>query len=62
MFHDDPPREKPGAVTPGEDLGAMSVEDLREREALLQAELERTAAMIKHKEAGRAAADAVFKH
>lgn len=63
MFHDDDatasaPRS---AIIPGEDLSALSLEDLAERRTLLEAELKRIDAMTQKKQAGRSAADAVFK-
>lgn len=64
MFHDDADAAsaKPkGAIIPGEDLSALSLEDLGERRALLEAELRRIDAMTEKKQAGRSAADAVFK-
>ena len=44
-----------------EDLEIYGVEDLKERIALLGAEIERTQAQLGRKQAGRAAADAFFK-
>lgn len=64
MFHDDdtaattPPKD---AIIPGEDLTALSLEDLATRRSLLEAELRRIDAMTDAKQAGRSAADAVFK-
>lgn len=64
MFHDDdtaastPPKE---AIIPGEDLSELSLDDLAERRALLEAELRRIDAVTEKKQAGRSAADAVFK-
>ncbi|MAC38332.1 MAG: hypothetical protein CMH94_03120 [Oceanicaulis sp.] len=49
------------AIIPGEDLSALSLEDLAERRALLEAELRRIDTMTDRKQAGRSAADAVFK-
>ncbi|MBO6764214.1 MAG: DUF1192 domain-containing protein [Maricaulis sp.] len=49
------------AIIPGEDLSALSLEDLAERRALLEAELRRIDTMTDKKQAGRSAADAVFK-
>ena len=43
-----------------EDLDLYGVEELNERIAGLQAEIERARAQIAKKEAGRAAADALF--
>ncbi len=44
-----------------EDLDIYGVEDLRERIELLGAEIERTQAQLGRKQAGRLAADALFK-
>ncbi len=44
-----------------EDLELYGVEELQERIALLNAEIGRTEAQLSRKQAGRAAADALFK-
>jgi len=44
-----------------EDLDLYAVEELRERIELLQAEAARTQAQLERKQAGRAAADALFR-
>jgi uncharacterized small protein (DUF1192 family) len=44
-----------------EDLDLYAVEELRERIEMLQAEAARTQAQLERKQAGRAAADALFK-
>lgn len=44
-----------------EDLDPFAVEELEERISLLQAEVERTRAQLGRKQAGRAAADSLFK-
>jgi uncharacterized small protein (DUF1192 family) len=44
-----------------EDLELFAVEELNERIAALQAEIERCKAQIDRKRSGRAAADALFK-
>jgi uncharacterized small protein (DUF1192 family) len=44
-----------------EDLDLYAVEELEERIALLGGEIERTRAQLTRKQAGRAAADALFK-
>jgi len=44
-----------------EDLEVYGVEELQERIALLNAEIARTDAQLNRKQAGRAAADALFK-
>jgi len=64
MFHDDDASasgRRPDAIIPGADLSALSLEDLAERRRLLEAELQRIDAMTQEKQAGRSAADAVFK-
>lgn len=61
MFHEDAPRAKPEGIVPGEDLSALSIEELEERKAVLEREIARAEAMIEDKQQGRAAADAVFK-
>jgi uncharacterized small protein (DUF1192 family) len=45
-----------------EDLETYAVDELNERVAALEAEIERTRAHIRRKQSGRAAADALFKH
>ena len=44
-----------------EDLDLFGVEELKERIAFLDAEIDRTQAQMDRKQAGRAAADALFK-
>ncbi|MHA6287585.1 DUF1192 domain-containing protein [Maricaulis sp. CAU 1757] len=64
MFHDDDTaasRDKRVTITPGEDLSALSLDDLAERRALLEAEIRRVDQITESKQAGRSAADAVFK-
>lgn len=63
MFDDESTSSqlKKDVITPGEDLSALSLEDLAERKRLLQAEIVRTDEMTVKKQAGRSAADAVFK-
>ena len=61
MFHEDAPRANAAAIVPGEDLSGFSIEDLEDRKAALEAELERTDTFIDRKREGLAAADAVFK-
>ena len=59
-----PPRRARGQAlidVSREDLDLYAVEELEERIALLQAEIERTRAQIDRKRSGRAAADALFK-
>lgn len=52
---------KKDVITPGEDLSALSLDDLAERREILQDEIRRTDDMTEKKKAGRSAADAVFK-
>ncbi|MEI2384987.1 DUF1192 domain-containing protein [Breoghania sp. JC706] len=57
---DETPLISPAAHVVGQDLGALSVEELQERIALLHAEIERLETALKHKAATRSAADALF--
>lgn len=61
MFHEDAPRAKSDTIRPGEDLSHLAIEDLEERKAVLENEIDRTDAMIVEKKRGREAADAVFR-
>ena len=59
-----PPRRARGQAlidVAREDLDLYGVEELRERIEQLQAEAARTQAQLDRKQAGRAAADALFK-
>ena len=59
-----PPRRARGQAlidVTREDLDLYAVEELRERIEQLQAEAARTQAQLDRKQAGRAAADALFK-
>lgn len=59
-----PPRRTRGQAlidVTREDLDLYAVEELRERIEQLQAEAARTQAQLERKQAGRAAADALFK-
>ena len=64
MMEEAPPRRSRGQglidVT-REDLDLYAVEELEERIALLQGEIDRVRAQIDRKRSGRAAADALFK-
>ena len=64
MFHDEESiasqRAKQG-IFPGEDLSALSLDDLAERRTLLEAEIRRIDDITEKKKAGLNAADAVFK-
>ena len=58
-----PPRAARGAMLielAREDLDLYAVEDLKERIAKLEAEIGRTRTALDRKQAGRAAADALF--
>jgi len=48
-------------ITPGEDLSALSLEDLAERRALIESEIARIDATVENKKAGRQAAESVFR-
>ena len=64
MFEDLEPRAARGAplvALTREDLDGYSVEDLQQRIAGLQAEIERSRAAIEGKSSQRNAADAMFK-
>lgn len=61
MDADEPRTHHGDTITPGEDLSVLGVEQLSEREATLLAELERTRATMKTKQAGLAAADSLFR-
>lgn len=63
MFDDESTSSqlKKDVITPGEDLSALSIEDLAARRRLLEAEIVRTDEMTEKKQAGRSAADSVFK-
>jgi uncharacterized small protein (DUF1192 family) len=54
---------KPSAtvITPGEDLSALSLEDLAERRGLIESEIARIDAMVTSKKAGRETAESVFR-
>jgi uncharacterized small protein (DUF1192 family) len=58
---DDDRPKKPVAAQPGENLYYLSVEELRERVALYQAEIERLGREIETKENSRKAADSFFR-
>tara|TARA_R110002072_G_scaffold9554_7_gene46199 strand:+ start:609 stop:806 length:198 start_codon:yes stop_codon:yes gene_type:complete len=63
MFDDGDLPQKPSrtVITPGEDLSALSLSDLAERRALIESEIARIDAMVKHKQVGREAAESVFR-
>ena len=61
---DDPfgaPRKKPATHEIGQNLDTLSVDELDERVALLEQEIERLKAARQAKAASKAAADAFFK-
>jgi uncharacterized small protein (DUF1192 family) len=60
LFDEEPPKRKTELVI-GEDLGRLSIEELRERIATLQAEIARIEGTLDHKRASQGAAEAVFK-
>ncbi|MBP2550102.1 uncharacterized small protein (DUF1192 family) [Neorhizobium galegae] len=60
LFDDDRPK-KPSQHEIGSDLSLLSVEEIDLRVALLEAEIQRLLAERKTKEAGRKAADQLFK-
>ena len=60
MSFEDLPR-KPAGVTLGENLDLLSLSDLEQRIALLEAEVSRVKAMIMSKQASKSAADAFFR-
>lgn len=61
MFDDELPRAKRLAITPGEDISALSVSDLQERIETLKSEIGRAETMIAHKEDKLGAAEAFFR-
>jgi uncharacterized small protein (DUF1192 family) len=61
MEADEPRTARTQTLTIGEDLSVLSVEQLKEREADLHAELERTRAITAKKQADLAAADSLFR-
>lgn len=60
-FEDDRPVKAARAIVVGEDLAALSIGELEERIAALQAEIDRVAAAVTAKRASQSAAAAVFK-
>jgi uncharacterized small protein (DUF1192 family) len=62
MFEDDlPAKRDTTAIVPGEDLSDFSIEALEERKQAIVDEIARIDAMIRSKQAGRQAAESVFK-
>jgi uncharacterized small protein (DUF1192 family) len=60
-FEEERPRPKPAAHVIGQDLSALSLDELAERTAMLRDEIARIEAAIARKRASAAAADAVFR-
>ncbi|MGA1803814.1 DUF1192 domain-containing protein [Rhizobium sp. HT1-10] len=60
LFEDDRPK-KPSAHEIGSDLSLLSVDELKSRIALLQAEIERLTAACESKASGRKAAEGLFR-
>lgn len=60
-FEEERPRPMPAAHVIGQDLSALSLDELAERAALLQGEIARIEATIAAKRASAAAADAIFR-
>ncbi len=60
LFDDERPK-KPSAHEIGSDLSLLSVDELKERIALLQREIGRLEAEITRKSAGRTAAENLFR-
>jgi uncharacterized small protein (DUF1192 family) len=58
---DDRPKPRP-AVVIGEPLDTFSVAELEQRIKDLESEIERTKGVLHGKQAGKAAAEAFFKH
>ena len=64
MFHDEDSIASQRArqvIIPGEDLSALSLDDLAERRATLEAEIRRIEDITEKKKTGLSEADAVFK-
>jgi uncharacterized small protein (DUF1192 family) len=60
MFQDEPLTSGAEAITPGEDLSELGVEQLTDRLEALRQEMARTETAIKDKRAGLSAAEAFF--
>jgi len=61
MFDDDTPARGDALPAVGEDLSQLSAGDLRERLERLQGEIERVEQELESRQAGLAAAEAVFR-
>jgi len=55
------PRKKPAAITPGEDIGALSEHELAARIESMQGEIARCREAIAARRATKSAADSFFK-
>ena len=60
-FGDEKPVKKPLTHDIGQDLGTLSVDELTDRIALLQAEIKRLEAAKMTKQASKQSAESVFK-
>lgn len=60
-FFDELPKKKPTSHEIGQDLSAVSVEELNARIALLRSEIERIETERAKKEKAKSAADDIFK-
>lgn len=61
IIDDDTPTPKPSSHVVGEDLSALSVDELEERIDVLEGEIVRLREAMRAKEATRSAADQLFK-
>ena len=61
MDIDDPRPVKKPDIAIGESLDLLSVAELEHRISILESEIVRIREAIRHKQAGKAAADAVFR-
>jgi len=61
MFEEDGARPRPRAHVVGEDLAALSVDELEARIAVLEGEIARLREAIVKRQATRSAADQLFK-
>ena len=61
MDEDNEPRRVSASIAVGDNLENLSIEELRERLAALQAEIERVNTVLSHKSSSMAAAADIFK-
>ena len=61
MDDDEPIAKGTSVMTPGEDISALSVDELEERIAVYETEIARLKVAIDSKNASKQAADSVFK-